>query len=147
MKPSETTAIYVESCRSRRIVPQEEEGRLWHKLLALYDAKDVRAALDVWWADTTLGKDGEPRGKWMPAPTELKPLVERVVRDKAARAAVKRYLVCWLCKSCRHRMSGFLSAEESSIRKCPAALDLSGYKCNTEMVILHDERPQPCKTV
>ncbi len=82
MKPRETTAIYVEACRSRRIAPQEEEGRLWHKTLALYETKDVKAALEAWWADTTVGKDGEPRGKWLPAPAELKPLIENVVHQR-----------------------------------------------------------------
>ena len=132
MKPSETTALYVEACRSRRIAPQEEEGRLWHKTLALYEAKDVKAALEAWWADTTVGKDGEPRGKWLPAPAELKPLVDRVVHQRAARAAIPTFYIRWKCSTCNVAKAGFLATGDVDQRTC----------CGNLMEIIVDERPR-----
>jgi hypothetical protein len=138
MKPSETTAIYVEACRSRRITPQQEEGRLWHKLLASYDAKDVRAGLDAWSANSTLGKDGQPKGKWLPAPVELKPAIEDLIRKRIAAAAVKRFPVRWRCPSCKWRGMGMLAIDEpAGSRRCGA--------CDREAEVENDERPKQCQ--
>lgn len=142
MKPSETTALYVEACRSRRLVPQEEEGRQWHKSFSHYEAKDVRAGLDAWTADTTPSKDGTPRGKWLPAPAELVPVIERFLHQRIARAAVPTYYVRWSCSECNHSMSSFLAVGDSSSRPCPRLLGLSGYKCKKPMTIIVDERPK-----
>ena len=141
MKPSETTALYVEACRSRRLVPQEEEGRQWHKSFSHYEAKDVRAGLDAWTADTTPSKDGTPRGKWLPAPAELKPLVERIVQRRAESAAVKRYAVRLGCPTCRHTFLGFFAVDQEAKGNCRAAA-AGGVACNTPLVILSDERPR-----
>ena len=130
MKPSETEQIYGEQCRSRRIAPQEDEGRAWHKYLRQYDAKDVRAALDAWSRDTTPTKDGTPRGKWLPAPVELVPVVERLLREKAARAAVPAFYVRWMCETCKIAKAGFLAHGDSDERTC----------CSSPMKIIVDER-------
>ena len=148
MKPSETTAVYLEACKSRRIHPQEEEGRLWHRILSHYDLKDVQAALDLWAANGTPGKDGEARGKWMPAPAELKPLVEAIVHEREVRAAIKRYRVRWRCEACRFTMIGFLAVGEPSSRACPSVsapngLPLpAGLTCGAPLTVQHDERPR-----
>lgn len=132
MKPSETTAIYVEACRSRRLVPQEEEGRQWHKSFSHYEAKDVRAGLDAWTADTTPSKDGTPRGKWLPAPAELVPVIEQILRKKAARALVPTHYVRWACSACKATRAGFLAQGDNDQRKC----------CGAPMHIVVDERPK-----
>ena len=142
MKPTETSAIYSEACRSRRIVPQEEEGRLWHKVLSGFDAKDVRSAVDIWGKDVTLGKDGAPRGKWLPAPAELTPLVEKILRDRETHAAVPRCYVRWLCPKCSYFLAGYLGVGESGGRTCSIALGLTGLKCGAIMEIVTDERPR-----
>lgn len=142
MKPSETESLYTEACRARRISPQAEEGREWHKQLRQYELKDVRTALDAWTRDTTQTKDGTPRGKWLPAPAELTPLVEKIVRDRETRAAIPRYYVRWLCPKCSYSLAGYLAVGESGGRTCSIALGLTGHKCGTIMEIVTDERPR-----
>ncbi len=110
MKPEETKRIYERACRAKRVVPQDEEGRLWHRVLRSFPAEDVEKALDEWWADTTPGHDGQPRGKWLPAPAELKPLVERIAAQREAARRAPQDLLYWECSGPeQHRSSSFLA--------------------------------------
>jgi len=119
MKPSETEALYTAACKAKRLVPQKEEGRMWHKALSLYEARDVQAALDKWWASTETNVHGELKSKWLPAPGELKPLVEEVARKRLRAASVPKQCVHWKCPRCGVRMSGCVPETDLRGRKCP----------------------------
>lgn len=150
MKPSETTAVYTEQARARRIMPHEEEGRLWHTALKKYDVKDVRLALDAWNADTAPGKDGVPRGKWLPSPAELIPVIDKILHDRETQAAIPKFLVRWGCPTCRNSVVGFLRIGDDVVRRCqspwgPNRKGLpAGQVCGATMQITTDERPKPC---
>lgn len=119
MKPAETKRLYERACGAKRIVPQEDEGRAWHRVLRDFEARDVEAALDAWWADTTTGKDGRPRGAWLPTPAELKPLAEAAERKRKVADAEPKDYVSWRC-ACGYGMGGFVSRDDRRERKCPA---------------------------
>lgn len=108
MKPAETKRIYEAACRARRITPQDDEGRVWHRTLRDFETGDVEEALDGWWADTTPGHDGQPRGKWLPTPAELKPLVARVRQKREAAAREPQDILRWECVN-HHRYAGFIA--------------------------------------
>lgn len=108
MKTAETKAVYERECRSRRIVPQDEEGRRWHRALSDYERRDVDAALDAWNSDTTQTSTGRPRGAFLPDPAELKPLVEREVRRRETNAREPRDFVAYQCPECFYRASAFM---------------------------------------
>ncbi len=88
MTPSETKRVYERACRVKRIAPQDDEGRAWHRVLRKLEARDVEAALDAWWADTTPTLSGRPRGAFMPEPAELKPVAERQQRLREVKTRV-----------------------------------------------------------
>jgi hypothetical protein len=106
MKPAETKRVYEQACRTKRITPQDDEGRAWHRVLRDFEARDVEAALDAWWADTTPNLHGEPRGKWMPTPAELKPIVDRIVAKHAAAKREPQDIVWLECAGFRNARRG-----------------------------------------
>ena len=128
MKPAETGAIYEQACRSKRMPSDPDEKTKWHRVLHDFEACDVRAALDAWWADTTPTQTGRPRGAFLPEPAELKPLVvgSRAKREAAAR--VPQDLVMWRCAGkFQHTCSGFVARGSDTgtpDRKCRCGADL-----------------------
>ena len=132
MTPKETEAIYTEACRAKRIAPQAEEGRMWHKALKDYEARDVRTALDAWWASTDRDSKGDLKSQWMPAPGELIAFVERAKHKREAAAAIPRFLTCWECPPCRYRCTGFYPKGSDYIATCP--------HCGKPMAVFHRER-------
>ena len=127
MTSAETKKIYEGVCRAKRLVPQEDEGRIWHRTLSGFDLQDVEAALDLWWADTTLDSNGNPRGKWLPTPAELKPTVERLAARRAAANREPHDVIRWKCEK-QHTCSGlYARSEPTPIGKrcsCGAALQM-----------------------
>lgn len=108
MKPADTKRLYESACKTRRVTPQEDEARAWHKNLLSFEVRDVQAALDAWWASTARDEKGELRSRWLPAPAELKEFTERAVRRLAVDAAEPQDMVMWECVGeGRHRYTGF----------------------------------------
>lgn len=101
MKPKETETLYTRACNTKRITPQDDEGRAWHKALSMYEFRDAEKALDAWWSDKTPGSDGQPRGKWMPTPVELASATASVQRSRLAAAAERKDLVGYRCPRCK----------------------------------------------
>ena len=118
MKPSETEAIYKSAIAAKRIAFQREEAQMWHKALSGYEAQDVRAALDAWWASTATDSKGELKSKWLPAPGELKPLVERVQGKRKVDAMEPKQLVAWRCPDCKSTRCAYISVEDHRPRRC-----------------------------
>jgi hypothetical protein len=118
MTPKETEEIYKNACRSKRVVPQIEEGRMWHKALSMCDVRDVRSALDAWWASTEKNDRGELKSKWLPAPGELKPLIDEAARRRMNAAAQPTELVRWQCPDCHVTMSGLIATNDYRTRTC-----------------------------
>ncbi len=121
MTPHETKRIYEQACRTKRITPQDDEGRAWHRVLRGYEVRDVETALDGWWADTTPSHDGQPRGKWLPTPAELKPLVEKAQSKRVSAAREPQDFLAWECSGCHYTCTGFVarSAPVPEGRACP----------------------------
>ena len=111
MKPTETKAIYEAACRSKRMETKQDEADLWRRVLGGFEARDVRDAVDAWFSDSTpvtIGNSSRPRGAFMPAPAELKPLIDKARRDREARAREPQDYICWQCTN-GHRVSGFIA--------------------------------------
>jgi hypothetical protein len=109
MKPAEMKEIYQEACRMKRVTPSPDENRMWDKVLGHYEARDVKKALEMWWADTALGKDGRPKGSWMPAPAELRPVVDTAFNRRMRAASEQKDMVRWKCPDCGRFACGFVS--------------------------------------
>lgn len=127
MKPAETKRIYESACRSKRIVPNQDEFDRWHKVLRGYEARDVEAALDGWWSDATLTSNGRPRGAFLPEPAELKPLIEIAHIRREAAAREPQDMILWECAGVgRHRSSLFLPRSQPSPngRQCQCGAEL-----------------------
>jgi hypothetical protein len=115
MNAAETKRIYEASCRAKRIAPQEDEGRTWHRVLRSHEARDVEKALDEWWADTTPDLHGQPRGKWLPAPAELKPFVEKIAAHRESASRETEDMMIWVCSGpVTHTCSGFIAHSEDT---------------------------------
>jgi hypothetical protein len=123
MKPRDMQEIYEEACRtaSNRPVPEPAQLVAWRQVLGFFDAKDVRAALALWWGSTATDDRGEPRSKWLPSPGELKPLCDQARRGIAARVAGPQVLVMWHCPDCGYTKSAYLSPGAVTKRRCDSA--------------------------
>lgn len=116
--PTETKRVYEQACRTKRETPQDDQGRAWHRVLRGYDVRDVQAALDGWWADTTPTHSGRPRGAFMPEPAELKPLVEAARRRRETKEQTPKDLVRWRCQGCKCTCCGYVDAGSIRPPKC-----------------------------
>jgi len=127
MKPADTKRIYEQACCAKRIKPQDEEGRTWHRVLREFEARDVEAALDAWWADITPGHDNQPRGKWLPTPAELKPLVKRAEIKRISAQRESMDMIAWECAGPdKHRSTGFYPRSQPTPggKKCCCGAEL-----------------------
>lgn len=109
MKPAETKRIYETACRSKRAEIVQEEFQRWHRVLRGFEARDVEAGLDAWWADDTPTHNGRPRGAFLPEPAELKPLVEAAQRKREAAAREPQDLLIWRCTKCIHTCTSYIA--------------------------------------
>jgi len=132
MKPKETEEIYASACKAKRLVPQQDEGRMWHKTLSAFEAQDVKAALDAWWSSTETDSKGELKSKWLPAPGELIPLVERAQRKRIHELTTPKIYAAWFCTPCSLRFGGFIEPDDVKPRKCPS--------CGSVMAEIHREK-------
>lgn len=116
MKPAETKRLYERSCHSRRINTNTEmateEAALWHRKFKSYDVRDVEAALDAWDQDGTLDEQKQPRGKWLPKPVELIPLIEAAQRRRVLAATERKDFVAWKCPGCGYTCSGWTNSTD-----------------------------------
>ena len=144
MKPSETELIYKQACLSKRIVPQVEEGRMWHKVLASCEAVDVRTAIDVWWASIERDAQGELRSRFLPTPAELLGLSHYAAQKRVQRSSQKTYLVAWRCPTCKGGCCGFLAQGADTFRTCrrPIGGDEQNRLvfCGAALEVVRDER-------
>lgn len=120
MTPTESKRIYQAACRSKRLDIVQEEYVRWHRVLRGYEAKDVEAALDAWWADSTPTLSGRVRGAFMPEPAELKPLIESA-RDKRLRdKSEPQDWLYWECGN-HHRASSFIARSKPTPAEHPCS--------------------------
>jgi hypothetical protein len=120
MKANETEEVYKNACLSKRVVPQQEECKMWHKSLAIFDAPDVRTALDGWWRSTERDFHGELRSRFLPSPGELIPLVQSVIRQHHASLTQELELVGRKCEECGITTAGFNRPDDYQKRYCQA---------------------------
>lgn len=115
----ECETIYRDECLSRRIHPQLEEGVKWFKQLAMFDVRDVRAALDAWNKSSERNARGEPRNNWLPnVGSELVPLVMDIQRKRSSRNSDRSMFVRWECPDCHCGSSGFVAPDDFQTRRC-----------------------------
>lgn len=121
MKPAETKRLYERECRARRITPQQDEFNLWHKNLRKFEIRDVDAALDSWNSCTDTDDKGESRGKWLPKPAELIPLILHEQRARETQQQGPKDRVGLTCTNlqCPYRCVTFLAkGEQVPQREC-----------------------------
>lgn len=132
MKPAEAREVYVEACRRKRRTAETGEAESWIKQFALCDAVDLRTALEQWWADTTPGSDGQPRSKWFPEVSQLKPMVNAAERVRVSRSSADHDFVVFRCPVCMATRSGF--PEDPERRRFCMNSNASG-RCGTILEI------------
>ncbi|HZP06180.1 MAG TPA: hypothetical protein VFB43_14860 [Terracidiphilus sp.] len=109
MTPDETNRLYRGACQSKGRVPNQEQGRSWHRTLRSFDTRDVEAALDAWNASTERDSKGDLKSKWLPAPGELKPLVLAAQSKRESAAREPEDLLCLSCEGpVPHRFTSFI---------------------------------------
>lgn len=120
MNRAEMEKLYTRACKSRRIEPQQEEGQAWLKAFKDFEARDVEAALNAWDNSSELNEQGQPRGKWLPKPVELKPLIEAARRRREANTQGPQDLLLFECAS-RHKLSCFIQRAKPTpgTKRCP----------------------------
>ena len=135
MKPDETKAIYEKACRTRRFPYQQDESEAWHKSLRGFEARDVQAALDEWWASAAVDDKGEPRSKWLPTTGELRQITERIQSKRIAKKAEKKLVVDCDCPSCGVWWSAAVSVGEIKKFFCRAPKPgPQGTICGAELI-------------
>lgn len=127
MKPAETKTLYESACKSKRILPQQEEGEKWHKVLRDFEMRDVKAALDAWWRSADRDSKGDLKSKWLPEPAELCLTVQRERRKREVISAEPKVFVGWECPKCRYRCGGYVALDDTQPRVCRRP------GCNTAM--------------
>lgn len=109
MKPREMQDIYEDACRTavNRPVPEPAQLKIWSEILGAFDAVDVRGGLVLWWRSNECNELGDLKSKWLPAPSELKPLCDQARRTKASELAGPEELSAWQCSECDWRVTSF----------------------------------------
>jgi hypothetical protein len=80
MYTSELKSIYRDACKLQRMDPDPDAFKAWKSVLGRLDERDVRAALEAWWASE--------RGSFLPKPADLKPEADRLGRIRWAAETV-----------------------------------------------------------
>ncbi len=89
------TEIYSRTCESYSKLANESQLEAWNSVLSRFAPVEVKRAVDDWRQDTSEDDMGQPRGRWMPSPTELLAIIEHGRRQ--SKAAEKRFESCGKC--------------------------------------------------
>jgi hypothetical protein len=77
--------FYAKTAAAFGVVTRDEAGDLWIRILAdRYTLEELEAALETYASDTTIDDRGYRRGARMPAPADLKDLIDRKRRKRIA---------------------------------------------------------------
>ena len=107
--------------------------------LKFFEVRDVRAALDRWWASTDRDDRGELRSRFLPAPGDLIPLIQAESRKHFASLDQALELVRRICPDCGSATLGFCRPGDDNERICfgiPRRVHETGEICGATLVVV-----------
>lgn len=108
MTEKDLRKAYVRACQTKGFEPSEGQFKTWKQTMMFFDAADIERGIDLWYQQETA----------LPMPAELRPFIERARRMRTNQSSEQRFLVVWICRTCGHRRSGFLTMDDRGARFC-----------------------------
>ena len=127
MKRTDLESVYAMACAAKGFKPNDDQFRLWWKILHDIERSDLESAMIEWFTAHIE----------FPMPADLLPLVRKGSRVQAAIATTRTTYARWKCPECGIYQSGFIAPEDERPRRCngiPTQRTDGGRICGALMV-------------
>jgi len=108
MNDGQLRNVYQTACDAKGYDANEGQFKIWKRLLGWSEMRDLGRAIEMWYEEETN----------FPMPAQLKPLVDRAVRERSAKSRAKTDLVRWQCPICGGTCAGFIPPDDFAPRTC-----------------------------